>query len=265
MIVTSRRPAPGRDRPALAAPGRWRGRGRGDEARARRPGRERCRVDRGARRRGALRRQDGRRRSRPHGARWRSSATASRSVGPVVAGRTGTIVSLVAADGSRTMASDRGVSPELSADALDRELVRLTPCTCRSTRSCESRSPQPLFARPSSPSSSPSTSLRGVRSATSGRSGSASGSRRSIPDVVFANEAEEEAIGGRVGSSTWIVKLGERGARFGLDEELSRSTRHGSSTRPAPATPSRPAGSSAAPSSPLAAAARCVAQLGSMP
>src|SRR5687767_4034684 len=39
--------------------------------------------------------------------------------GPVVAGRTGTVVSLVAADGSRTMASDRGVSPELTAGELD--------------------------------------------------------------------------------------------------------------------------------------------------
>ncbi len=39
--------------------------------------------------------------------------------GPLVAGRTGTIVSLVDVDGSRTMASDRGVSPELHADELD--------------------------------------------------------------------------------------------------------------------------------------------------
>ncbi len=39
--------------------------------------------------------------------------------GPVVSGRTGVVVSLVAPDGDRTMASDRGVAPELSADELD--------------------------------------------------------------------------------------------------------------------------------------------------
>ncbi|HUP32758.1 MAG TPA: PfkB family carbohydrate kinase, partial [Gaiellaceae bacterium] len=39
--------------------------------------------------------------------------------GPVVAGRTGTVVSLVGADGGRTMASDRGVSPELRPEELD--------------------------------------------------------------------------------------------------------------------------------------------------
>ena len=46
-------------------------------------------------------------------------ATASTCAGPVVEGRTGTVVSLVGADGGRTMASDRGVSPELRADELD--------------------------------------------------------------------------------------------------------------------------------------------------
>src|SRR6266511_5147616 len=39
-------------------------------------------------------------------------------VGPV-AGRTGVVVSLVAPDGERTMASDRGVAPELEPDELD--------------------------------------------------------------------------------------------------------------------------------------------------
>ena len=39
--------------------------------------------------------------------------------GPVVSGRTGTVVSLVGVDGARTMASDRGVSPDLRAEELD--------------------------------------------------------------------------------------------------------------------------------------------------
>src|SRR5687768_9920197 len=39
-------------------------------------------------------------------------------VGPV-SGRTGVVVSLVGANGERTMCSDRGASPELDADELD--------------------------------------------------------------------------------------------------------------------------------------------------
>src|SRR5437764_9887276 len=42
-------------------------------------------------------------------------------VGPVVNGRNGIVVSLVSADGDRTMASDRGVAPALSPDELDAE------------------------------------------------------------------------------------------------------------------------------------------------
>ena len=83
------------------------------------------------------------------------------------------------------------------------------------------------------------------------------------PDVVFANEAEEEAIGGRLGSSTWIVKLGPGGARFG-DIELPAV--------PAEVVDTTGAGDAFAagylvggPELALAAAARCVAQLGSMP
>lgn len=39
--------------------------------------------------------------------------------GPVVDGATGTVVSIVGSDGERTMASDRGVAPELRPDELD--------------------------------------------------------------------------------------------------------------------------------------------------
>jgi ribokinase len=40
-------------------------------------------------------------------------------VGPVAAGATGVVVSLVGADGDRSMASDRGVAPSFSPDELD--------------------------------------------------------------------------------------------------------------------------------------------------
>ena len=44
--------------------------------------------------------------------------------GPVVEGRTGTVVSLVAADGARTMASDRGVSPDFGPERARPGLAR---------------------------------------------------------------------------------------------------------------------------------------------
>src|SRR5437868_2245457 len=40
-------------------------------------------------------------------------------VGPVVSGRNGVVVSLVGPDGDRTMASDRGVAPELEPAELE--------------------------------------------------------------------------------------------------------------------------------------------------
>ena len=40
-------------------------------------------------------------------------------VGPVVEGRNGVVVSLVGSDGSRTMASDRGVAPQLRPEELE--------------------------------------------------------------------------------------------------------------------------------------------------
>ena len=131
--------------------------------------------------------------------------------GPVVPGRTGTIVSLVAADGSRTMASDRGVSPELSADALDESwfgshvhlpvysLVR-EPIAAAALRAAE-------LAEFVSVDLSSWSAIRDF-----GPERLRERLEAVDPDVVFANEAEEEAIGGRVGSSIWIVKLGERGA-----------------------------------------------------
>jgi len=182
--------------------------------------------------------------------------------GPVVPGRTGTIVSLVAADGSRTMASDRGVAPELYAEALEESwlgshlhlpvysLVR-EPIATAALRAAESA--EFVSVDLSSWSAIRDFGPQRLRERL----------ETIEPDVVFANEAEEEAIGGRVGNSTWIVKLGERGARFG-DEVLP--------ARPARVVDTTGAGDAFAagwlvggPELALDAAARCVAQLGSMP
>ena len=183
--------------------------------------------------------------------------------GPVVDGRTGTIVSLVGADGGRTMASDRGVSPDLHADEFEVDWFRGETLHL------------PVYSLVREP-----VATAALRAAELAESVSVDLSSWSVirdfgperlrerlealdPDVVFANEAEEEAIGGRVGSAMWIVKLGPGGARFG-DEVLP--------ARPAKVVDTTGAGDAFAagwlvggPELALEAAARCVARLGSMP
>ena len=84
------------------------------------------------------------------------------------------------------------------------------------------------------------------------------------PDVVFANEEEDEIFGGPLPGATWILKRGAGGCSFGGDE------------RPALAVPevvdTTGAGDALAagwivggPDLALEAAARCVQRIGSMP
>ena len=99
--------------------------------------------------------------------------------GPLVDGRTGTVVSLVAEDGARTMATDRGVSPEFRVDELDP--AWLDGCTHLHLPGYSLlRSPIDEVALQAAELhlGSASTSPPGARSATSGRSAFASGSRR---------------------------------------------------------------------------------------
>jgi sugar/nucleoside kinase (ribokinase family) len=83
------------------------------------------------------------------------------------------------------------------------------------------------------------------------------------PDVVFANEDEDEIVGGLIPGTTWIVKRGSQGARVG-DEELPALD--------APVLDTTGAGDAFAAGwlvggteLALEAAARCVRKLGSMP
>jgi len=201
-----------------------------------------------------------------------AGATAARALerhgvelrGPVAAGRTGTIVSLVGADGGRTMASDRGVSPELREDELDPawlggcehlhlpgySLLR-APIDAAALRAAE------LAPRVSVDLSSWSA-IRDF-----GPERFRARLQKLRPDVVFANEEEERILGGPLRGCTWVLKLGARGARFG-DRELSAC--------PADVVDTTGAGDALAagylvggPELALEAAARCVAQLGAMP
>jgi sugar/nucleoside kinase (ribokinase family) len=183
--------------------------------------------------------------------------------GPVVDGRTGTIVSLVDVDGQRTMASDRGVSPDLRADELDPDwfvledlhlpvysLVREPIATAAAAAADRARF---LSIDLSSWSAIRDFGPERLRARL----------EQLDPDVVFANEAEEEIIGGPIPGTTWIVKLGPQGARFGDEVRPARD---------ATVLDTTGAGDAFAagwllggPELALEAAARCVSQLGSMP
>ena len=123
--------------------------------------------------------------------------------GPVEEGRNGVVVSLVTADGSRTMLTDRGVAPFLRAEELD----------VRWFAGCEwlHLSGYSLLRRPIEEAAAKAA---GAIQAQGGRISidlaSAVGNRRVraeqllkrlellVPDLVFANEGELDAIGGAV-------------------------------------------------------------------
>jgi ribokinase len=184
--------------------------------------------------------------------------------GPVVEGRTGTVVSLVGADGSRTMASDRGVSPDFRAEELDR--AWLDGCTHLHLPGYSLlRSPidgAALRAAELAPALSVDlSSWSAIRDYGPSRFRSRLEQLR--PATVFANEDEERILGGPLGGCDWILKRGPNGARFG---EVDRPA------VPADAIDTTGAGDAFAagylvggPELALAAAARCVARLGSMP
>jgi sugar/nucleoside kinase (ribokinase family) len=136
-------------------------------------------------------------------------------VGPVVEGRTGVVVALVGPDGDRTMASDRGVAPDLRPDELalawfaDREHLHLSGYI--------------LLREPGA--SAAVRAARAMRSAGGRLSVDLAswaairdyGAERLLellrtlgPDVVFATERERETLGGDL-RATWVLKRGAEG------------------------------------------------------
>ncbi len=188
--------------------------------------------------------------------------------GPVVSGRTGVVVSLVAPGGDRTMASDRGVAPDLSADELDPgwlagcDRLHLSGYSLMRSPIDSAALEAAALARAAGASVSVDLSAWPVI-----RDFGAERLRARLeelaPDIVFANEDEERELGGPLPRTAWILKLGPRGASFdGLELPA----------QPVVAVDATGAGDALAagylvggPELALATAARCVGKMGAMP
>ncbi|HXV57258.1 MAG TPA: carbohydrate kinase family protein [Gaiellaceae bacterium] len=195
---------------------------------------------------------------------------ASRGVelaGPVVESGTGTVVSVATPDGARTMLSDRGVSTELAPEEL--EPAWLEGCEWLHVPGYSlARSPlreAALAAAALAPRVSVDLSSTGAIE-EAGVAAFREALAAAGPEVVFANEAEAEAVG-PVEAPTLVVKRGARGCavtRGGRTEERPAVA--------AEAVDSTGAGDAFAagfllggPERALDAAARCVAKMGAMP
>ena len=184
-------------------------------------------------------------------------------VGPVVDGRTGVVVALVAADGERTMATDRGVSPELSVDELDP--TWFDGCARLHI------SGYSLLADPIAEAALTAAGLarsEGVEIRDYGPERFRSNLDALGPEVVFANEPEWEMVGGAYAlAGTAVVKRGSRGVEVRTAAGVERFEPPGSAV-----VDTTGAGDALAAGFlvdgielGLEAAARCVAQLGAVP
>ena len=189
-------------------------------------------------------------------------------VGPVVEGRNGVVVSLVGPDGERTMASDRGVCPQLRPEELEMRWFRGCSWLHLSGYS--------LLRSPIDEAGAKAAgAVRALGGKVSVDLASASlirayGPDRLLarlrllePDVVFANDDEVAAIGQEVPAGTLVRKRGAAGIVVGdkalpaVPTEVVDSTGAGDAL----AAGYIVGGSQLA----LETAARCVAQLGAMP
>jgi ribokinase len=189
-------------------------------------------------------------------------------VGPVEPSGNGVIVSLVQPTGERTMCSDRGIAVDLLPEELDADwfgdcdhlhvsgyaLLR-EPVRFAAARAIE------LARGNGARVSVDLSSWSAIRDYGAERF--RADLVRLLPDVVFANEEEDEILGGPIAGVTWIVKRGAAGATFdGVAQD----------TVPVEAVDSTGAGDAFAagwlvggPALALEAGARCVGQAGSMP
>jgi sugar/nucleoside kinase (ribokinase family) len=194
-------------------------------------------------------------------------------VGPMVEGRTGVVVALVAPDGERSMATDRGASPDLRADELEQAWFQDCSWLHLSGYS--------LLAEPIAEAALFAARLARSRNATLSVDLSSWSAIRDYgperfranldavgPDVVFANEPEWEMVGGAYAlAGTAVVKRGSRGVEVRSSDGISSHPPVGGEV-----IDTTGAGDALAAGFivggielGLEAASRCVAQLGSVP
>jgi sugar/nucleoside kinase (ribokinase family) len=195
-------------------------------------------------------------------------------LGPVVPGSTGVVVSLVGADGTRTMASDRGVAPALRAEELE----------MRWLRGCDVLH-LPAYSLLAGPIDLAAAKAAGAVLQQGGRLSVDLSSAAAIdvfgppafrtrleqlrPQVVFGNEEEWEAVGEPLPFAVdRVIKRGRRG----LVVERARGGSESFDSLPAEVVDTTGAGDALAagflvggPRLGLEAAARCVAALGALP
>ncbi len=193
-------------------------------------------------------------------------------VGPVVPGRNGVVVSIVGPDGDRTMASDRGVAPDLSADELeeawfsDADVLHLSGYSLMRAPIDEAALRAAKLARGAGARVSVDLSAW-TRIRDFGPRAFRERIEEIAPDVVFANEAEWEIVGGAYAlARTSVIKRGARGITVVGEVETDVAG------LPADVADSTGAGDALAagflvggPQLAVETAARCVAKLGTMP
>ena len=180
-------------------------------------------------------------------------------VGPS-GGRTGVVVSIASA-GDRTMASDRGVSPtlepqDLEATWFDCEVLHLSGYSLHRDPIASASVAAAAFARAHGARVSVDVSTWTLVDDTFRER-----LRAIAPDVVFATEAERDAVGDL--DTRWVVKLGSRGLDVdgvihpSVATDVLDTTGAGDALAAGFLTGGAQLG--------LEAAARCCAQLGAMP
>jgi ribokinase len=133
--------------------------------------------------------------------------------GPRMEGRGGIVVSIRDARGHRTMASDRGVAAELDPTEVDPSWVE--PCEVLHVSGyCLLREPMAEAAIEAA-RYAPRVSVDLASAGDIERTGAQRFAARLEalrPDVVFATEAERDAVPDL--DTSWVIKLGAEGARF---------------------------------------------------
>ena len=187
--------------------------------------------------------------------------------GPEVEAGTGTVVSLARADGTRTMLTDRGVSPSFRVKEIDPAWLSdcdhlhlpgysLTADPLRATALAAAAEARRVSVDLSSTAAIRGTGVDAFRAALAA----------ARPEIVFANAAEAELVG-EIDAPTVIVKLGADGCTV---RAPGAETRY--DAVPAEVVDTTGAGDAFAagflvggPELALEAAARCVSRAGAMP